>query len=111
MPREEPRETRRYEVRDNSIIIHGSPKFDDANFKWACQSLLDSDAKEIIVDMGNTNFIASPEIGVLIEVANKAREDNKRLVLKASHSVVTVLKIMQLEEFFDMIETKSDSGA
>ena len=105
MPRDESRENRSYEVRDNCIVIRGSPKFDDANFRWACKSLLDSEAKELIIDMGKTDYIASPEIGVLIEVSNMAREDHKRLVLKASHSILTVLKIMQLEEFFEMVET------
>ncbi len=70
---------------------------DRHEFATACEKLLDGEAARIVVDLTSLRNIYSLFIGVLVDVALRAREAQKTLVIRARGKVAESLRLMNID--------------
>ncbi len=86
-----------FDVVDGRLVCNRDPRFDDPNFKNACEELLKQAGPNLHLDMSRVKMISSPEIGLVIGLWKRAKAQGKTLSVTVSKTVYTVLRIIQLE--------------
>ncbi len=86
-----------FEIVDGRLFCNRDPRFDDPNFKTACEELLKQPGPALALDMSKVKMISSPEIGLVIGMWKRAKAQGKTLSVTVSKTVYTVLRIIQLE--------------
>ncbi len=70
---------------------------DRAEFTALCEKLLRSGTKTIVVDLTSLENIYSLFIGVLVDVALRARDAGKTFIIRASGRVAESLRLMNVD--------------
>ena len=70
---------------------------DRHEFATACEKLLEGEAARIVVDLTSLQNIYSLFIGVLVDVALRAREAEKTFVIRARGNVAESLRLMNVD--------------
>ncbi len=70
---------------------------DRHEFATACEKLLEGETARIVVDLTCLQNIYSLFIGVLVDVALRAREAQKTLVIRARGNVAESLRLMNID--------------
>ena len=70
---------------------------DRQDFTASCEKLLESGATKIVVDLTALQNIYSLFIGVLVDVALRAREAGKTVVIRAGGQVAASLRLMNVD--------------
>ena len=70
-------------------------------FDNACEKLLNSNGPELTIDLSKIDYINSNTLGTLVVTNDRAQEQGRRLLLKASPKVATILDLLSLREFIE----------
>ncbi len=76
----------------------------DLSFDEACNELLESDSKTLIINLGSVTYINSTYIGMIAATYFQAQASGKSLKVIAKGSVLSILKAAGFEGFIQLEE-------
>lgn len=81
-------------------------------FKERMRGLLDEKRRQLVVDLGNVEFVDSSGLGALISTLKVLRANDGEMVLtNVTEAVRSVLEITRLLRVFDVYDTPEDALA
>lgn len=93
------------DLQKNEIEIYEIDKFRDE-----IEDVLTKSLHNVIIDMGNVDYIDSSGVGVLIRLHKKLADENYILILcNLSIQTTKIFKIMNLERIFYVAQNREDS--
>ena len=93
------------EHEDNVLIVRkdlDSPL--DMEFDIACRKLLDTEAKDLVIDMTRVKRIISQYLGALAVVAAESRESDRTLTIRARKVVAQVIRQVGFDQLMNLEE-------
>ena len=79
----------------------------DLSFDEACNELLESPEKALIINLGSVTYINSTYIGMIAATYFQAQASGKTLKIIAKGSVLNILKAAGFEGFIQLEESKA----
>lgn len=96
----------------NVLFIHEdltSPL--DVEFDIACRELLESDHRELIIDLTRVKRIISQYLGALAMAASEARRTGRILTIRAGGAVYDVIRQVGFDQLMNLERYEPPSGA
>lgn len=87
---------------EEKLIIHLSDKFDFSEMEEFKSTYEDSAAKNYIVDFGETNYMDSSGLGMLLNM-KRAKGDNPIELINCKDQIKKVLVVSRFDEHFNII--------
>lgn len=70
-----------------------------AGFSSACQSLLDTSAHEIHIDLSQIAYVCSTCLGELMLANERVKDSGRKLCVRIPRELVTIFDLLSLREF------------
>ena len=70
-----------------------------ADFERACERLFESNGPELVIDLSEIQYISSSNLGELILVNDRSREQKRRVRVRISKRLVTIFDLLSLRDF------------
>lgn len=97
------------EIKDGCLHVTKDLRQDfDLSFDEACNELLESNQKELIINLGSVTYINSTYIGMIAATYFQAQASGKTLKVIARGSVLNILKAAGFEGFIVLEESKAE---
>ncbi|MBN1256441.1 MAG: STAS domain-containing protein [Planctomycetes bacterium] len=103
-------DSKHYIVSNGQLLVMKEMLHDqDLLFDEACQQLLSSKSKELLIDLSKSNYINSTYVGIIAATFFQANNRKKKLRLRATSNLVDVLRLAGFEEFIPIEEVSKQA--
>lgn len=101
------------QIRDDVTVLYFAGDLDIyamPSFHEEFRECMDANTNNIIVNLQQVSALYSSGVGALISYSQQLKKQNRRMLLAApSHTVMHVLQLMKLQDFFEIFSSEKDA--
>ncbi|MHC4871192.1 MAG: STAS domain-containing protein [Planctomycetota bacterium] len=89
----------KFEIKDNVLVSNCDLYWEDHNeFKEKCQTLINTDNENVILDLSNVSFIFSAYMGTIGHLLAEASNNSKKLTIRISDNLSWLFELVGFEK-------------